>query len=188
MIISFSGNPGAGKSTIAKMLAEKLNWPRYYIGAIRRQKAAKHGMTLAEYNQFGESDPTTDEEVDEYQKNLGATKDNFIIEGRTSWYFIPHSFKIFLAVSREEGAKRVFKQLQSSQKRNEDHGLNDITAVIKSHQARKISDDLRYKQYFNINVYDQKNYDLVIDTTHTSIKEIFDKISAIITKKLQKSD
>jgi CMP/dCMP kinase len=108
MIISFSGAEGAGKSTIAKMLAEKLNWPRYYMGGLRRQKAKERGLTLAQYNELGEKDPATDREVDEYQKELGEKEDNFIIEGRTSWYFIPHSIKIYLDVNDEEGAKRVY--------------------------------------------------------------------------------
>lgn len=58
--------------------------------------SAKRGMTLAEYNKLGETDPSTDIEVDEYQKKLGETEDNFIIEGRTSWHFIPHSLKFLL--------------------------------------------------------------------------------------------
>ena len=43
MIISISGFPGSGKSTIAKLLAEKLKWPRYYMGGLRRE-AAKKGV------------------------------------------------------------------------------------------------------------------------------------------------
>ena len=108
MIISLSGAEGAGKSTIAKMLAAKLGWPRYYMGRIWREKAQEKGLTLVEYQKMGETDPSIDREIDEYQKKLGETLDNFVIEGRTSWYFIPHSFKIFLDVSPEEGAKRIF--------------------------------------------------------------------------------
>ena len=185
MIISFSGEPGSGKSTIAKMLAEKLDWPRYYMGGLRRKKAAERGMTLAQYNKLGESDPTTDTEVDEYQKKLGETNDNFIIEGRTSWHFIPHSYKIYLDVDKKEGAKRVLKQLRKNKNRNEDLGLKTIDDMVKSIQARKKSDNLRYKKYFNINAYDKKNYNLVIDTTNMKINEVFEKIYAIIAKKLK---
>ncbi|NUM42573.1 MAG: AAA family ATPase, partial [Leptospiraceae bacterium] len=102
MIISISGAHGSGKSTVAQMLAKKLFWPRYYIGGLRREAAKKRGLTLAEYNALGETDPTTDTEVDEYQRQLGLSSDNFIIEGRTSWYFIPHSFKVYLDVSEAE--------------------------------------------------------------------------------------
>ncbi|MCX6797924.1 MAG: AAA family ATPase [Candidatus Falkowbacteria bacterium] len=60
MIISISGNHGSGKSTIAESLADKLNWPRYYMGGLRRAAAKKRGLTLAEYNKLGEVDPKTD--------------------------------------------------------------------------------------------------------------------------------
>src|SRR4030042_2827527 len=105
MIISISGTPSSGKSTVAKMLAAKLSWPRFYIGGMRRERACELNMTLAEYNKWGETNPETDLSFDEYQKHLGETQDNFIIEGRTSWYFIPRSYKIFLDIDLKAAAK-----------------------------------------------------------------------------------
>lgn len=175
MIITISGAAGSGKSTIAKMLAEKLGWPRYYIGGLRRQKAKERGMTLAEYNKLGEADPSTDIEVDEYQKELGEEEDNFIIEGRTSWYFIPNSFKIYLDVNEKEGARRVFMELQKENKRNEDSALDSYKDVLESMRGRIKSDKKRYEKYYDINVYDKNNYDCVVDTTGLSINEVFEK-------------
>ncbi len=176
MIISISGAAGSGKSTIAKMLAEKFGWPRYYIGGLRRQKAKEKGMTLAEYNKMGETDPSTDFEVDEYQKELGEKEDNFIIEGRTSWYFIPNSFKIYFDVDEKEGARRIFQDMKNSQKRNEGKGLKSVEDVLRSARERKRSDIKRYKKYYNIDVYDKKNYDYVLDTTDLTPEEVFDII------------
>ena len=120
MIISISGAHGSGKSTLAKELAKKLGWPRYYMGGLRREAAEKKGLTLAEYNKLGENNPETDKEVDEYQRELGKTQDNFIIEGRTSWYFIPHSLKIYLDTSAEVGAQRIWKDIiEKGERKNE---------------------------------------------------------------------
>jgi cytidylate kinase len=177
MIISFSGAEGAGKSTIAKMLAENLGWPRYYIGGLRREKARERGLTLAEYNKLGEKDPATDREVDEYQKELGKKEDNFIIEGRTSWYFIPHSIKIYLEVSKAEGARRVKKELDSKNNRNEKAENKDLDSVIKLLEERRKSDDKRYQKYYNIkNAHNHKHFDLVIDTTKNKPAEVLEKI------------
>jgi cytidylate kinase len=49
-------------------------------GWFASRKAKQRGLTLAEYNQLGETDPETDKEVDQYQRELGEKKDNFIIE------------------------------------------------------------------------------------------------------------
>jgi len=127
MIISLSGAHGSGKSTIAQKLAEELNWPRYNIGGLRRAAAQKRGLTLAEYNKLGETDPQTDREVDEYQKELSRTQDNFIIEGRASWYFIPRSLKIYLDVTPDVGAERIWQHLQTKTDRaNEDKNMQTI--------------------------------------------------------------
>ena len=90
MIISLSGNPGSGKSTVAKRLAADLGFERFYIGRMRREVARKKGMTLAEFNKWGEEGNDADAEFERYVEELGKTKDNFIIESRTAFHFIPH--------------------------------------------------------------------------------------------------
>jgi CMP/dCMP kinase len=188
MIISISGSHGSGKSTIAKMLSNKFGWPSYSMGGLRREAAKKKGLTLAEHNKLGEEDPSTDLEVDLYQKNLGQTKNNFIIEGRTSWYFIPHSLKIFLDVKKEIGAKRIFDHLGKENDRNEGRNLNTLNDVVLSVTERYESDKKRYKKYFNIDVYDHSNYDFYLDTSNLSIEDVFKKtLTFIKEKKKEKS-
>jgi len=189
MIISISGNHGSGKSSIAQMLANKLNWPRYYMGGLRRQAAKKLGLTLAEYNKLGENDPKTDLAVDEYQAKLGRTKDDFIIEGRTSWYFIPHSLKIYLDVDDQAAARRIFKSLKKEKEqaaRNEDAGLKTVKDVLKSLKARKQSDIKRYRRYFGFNPYLKKHYDFYLDTTDLTLKQVFKAVFGFVQTNLDK--
>jgi cytidylate kinase len=143
------------------------------MGGLRREMAQKKGMTLAEYNKLGETDISTDQEVDEYQKKLAETQDNFIIEGRTSWYFIPRSLKIYIDVSPEEGAKRVFGSLQKKNNRNEANNLLSWQDVMASAEERVASDRRRYQQYYNIDAYDPKNYDFYIDSTNLTVEQVF---------------
>jgi len=184
MIISLSGAPGSGKSTIAQMLADKLSWPRYYMGGLRREAAKKRGMTLAEYNKLGENDPSTDTDVDNYVKELGEKEDNFIIEGRTSWYFIPHSLKIYLDVDPKEGAKRIFGSLQRKNNRNEGENLNSVEDVLASTSERMASDKRRYRQYYDIEVYDKKNYDFCLDTTDLTPNQVFSRVFGWVQERL----
>ncbi|MFH0840424.1 MAG: cytidylate kinase family protein [bacterium] len=184
MIISLSGLPGSGKSFIAEKLAHKLGWPRYYMGGLRRKMAEEKGLTLAEYNKLGETDPSTDLEVDTYQRKLGQTEDNFVIEGRTSWYFIPKSLKIFLSIDPRVGSERIFKELQEENNRNEDAGLHTIEDVIESNAKRMASDNRRYQKYFNIDAFDENNFDYVLDTSNLSKDEVFEKVLAYVEKTL----
>ncbi len=182
MIITINGLPGSGKTTIAKRIADSLGYEHYYMGKIRREAAKKRGMTLAEYNTWGETDPTTDTEVDDYVKTLGSTKDNFVIESRTAWYLIPQSIKIFITVDPLIGATRVFKELQTSSHRNEDSELKNIQSVLISHQKRMASDRLRYQKYYGIDYSALNNFDFVIDTSELSPDEVFHQTMKFINK------
>jgi len=186
MIISFSGAPGSGKSTIAQMLADKLGWPRYYMGGLRREAAQKRGLSIEEYNKLGETDIKTDQEVDEYQRILGQEQDNFVIEGRTSWYFIPHSLKIYLDVDPKVGAKRIFGHLQQKNDRNEAKGLDTWQAVMESNQQRIASDNKRYQQYYLIDIHNPKNYDFSLDTTNLDQNQVFQAVSEFVQQALDK--
>jgi cytidylate kinase len=184
MIISFAGWPGSGKSTIAKSVAAELGWPYYSMGQLRREAAKRRGMTLEEYNQLAMTDISTDLEVDEYQSKLGKEQDNFVIDGRTSWHFIPQSYKIFLTVDPQVGAERIFQELQQGGDRNEGYNLNTVEAVLNSNYERVNNDRKRYQQYFGIDVYDLANYDEVVDTTNLTIDEVIAKVRALVKERL----
>lgn len=185
MIITITGEPGSGKSTIGKRLAQSLNYEHFYIGQIRRDAAKKRGMTLAQYNKFGETNPETDKEVDDYQESLGKKRDNFVIEGRTSWFFIPNSIKIYISVNPLEGAKRVFKELQAENNRNEDSNLLTVEDVIRSHKEREQSDALRYQKYYKIDYFNKSVYDVVVDTTNLNPDEAFLEVWKYVEEKVK---
>ena len=180
MIISFNGNEGSGKSTIAKKVAEKIGYPRYYMGQIFRDMAAKRGLTLVEYLKLGETDPTVDKEVDDYLVDLSKKENDFVIESRTAWHFIPQSLKIYLRVDEEEGARRIFQELQKENNRNEIKGNFSLDDILRKTRERKTTDNARYMKYYQINIREDKNYDFVLDTTNLNIEEVFEKTMEFI--------
>lgn len=182
MIISFGGSEGSGKSGMAKRLAKELGWPYYDMGSLRRSRATELGLTLEEYNKLGEIDPRTDTEVDEYQKKLGQEQDNFVIVGRTSWHFIPHSLKIFLKVSLEVGSQRVYNDLVN--RKQEASNLKTLEDVRASLKRRLASDIYRYQTYFKIDVYDPQHFDVIIETDNLSEEEVYQKILQFVQEKL----
>jgi predicted cytidylate kinase len=182
MIISFNGDEGSGKSTIAEKVAQELGYPRYYMGQIFRDMAKKKGMTIAEYVKSGEKDPNVDKEVDDYFLQLAKKQNNFVLESRTAWHLLPESLKIYLKVEEVEGVKRIFKALQKDNVRNEIRNLDSIDSVLKNIRKRRKTDDIRYKKYYGINIRDMKNYDFVLDTTKLSPHEVFEETIAFIKK------
>jgi len=170
MIITISGKVGSGKSSIGKFVAEKLGFKYYCIGDLRREMARKRGITIWELNKIGEKDPSTDKGPDKFAEDKGKTEDNFVMEGRTSFHFIPQSLKIFLDVDPKIGAKRVFIHERNREK------YKNFEEAIKKINERHESDNKRYKKYYNLDVFDKKNYDYIINTTNLTIKEVADKI------------
>ena len=64
MIITISGKPGSGKSTVAKIIAAKLGLNKYSIGDLRGKMALDRGITIDELNEVGEKEDFTDKEAD----------------------------------------------------------------------------------------------------------------------------
>lgn len=166
MRITISGTPGSGKSTIAQFLAEKMDLERYYMGGILRELSKKRGLTLRQYLELGEKDPTVDKEVDDYQVSL-ADEDDWVIEGRTSFHLLPDSIKVFITVSPQVGVQRIF---DDKKERNEG-SFNTVEDLMIETEKRMQSDRKRYHKYYGIDVFDPENYDIVIDTTDLSLEE-----------------
>ncbi|HLD57434.1 MAG TPA: cytidylate kinase family protein [archaeon] len=171
MIITIAGNLGSGKSTVAKILANELGYKHYSMGDLQRSIAKKRGITLVELQKLEEKDPSIDKEVDQTQVDLGKQQDNFVIDSRIGWHFIPHSVKIFLKVSDQEAARRIFNQKREDEKYNKT--LEQTLSGIKS---RKTSELKRFKEYYNLDYEDVSNYDLVVDTTKINPAQVAQKV------------
>lgn len=180
MIITINGDHGSGKSTIAKKLAEKLRFEHFSAGDFYRAMAQERGMTLLEILELGEKDPSIDKEVDDRTKKIGIKKDNFIMDSRLAWHFIPNSIKILLKVDEEEGAKRMIK---ANGRDNEDKNRKTIGDIIQSNRRRLKTDNKRYEMYYNLNVWDKENYDFVLDTTDLDIEEVLEKVLEFVKSK-----
>ena len=170
MIITISGRAGAGKSTMAMLLAKKLNLAHYSTGDFMRNMAKERGVSLLELSRIAERNKSIDKELDRWQVELGKKHDNFVIDGRLSGFFIPNSIKIFLDAEKKERARRILKD-----KRKEETS-DSIAGMMKELHKRELSEIKRYKEYYGFNCYKKKYYDIVIDSTKSSKQETLRKI------------
>ncbi|MDD5163278.1 MAG: cytidylate kinase family protein [Candidatus ainarchaeum sp.] len=186
MIITISGMPGSGKSTLAKEIAEKLGLKHYSAGGFMREIAGERGVNLLELGRMAEHDKSIDRQVDLWTEKLGKTKDNFIIDSRLAWHFIPNSIKIFLEISMSEAARRVYKDMRKDEQEN-----TSMKKTFENMKKRLASEKKRYRDLYGINYLDKKNFDIIINSTHTTKKQKLEKtIQAIkrIMKKSQKNN
>ena len=176
MIITISGKAGSGKSTVAKELAKQLNLQHFSIGDIMRKMAKEKNISLIELGKQAEKDESIDKELDGRQMELRA-EDNFVIDGRLTAHFIPNSdAKVFLDCDDKVRAERILKD----ERKDEDY--KDINEVIEKINEREESERKRYKQYYDVDFYNKKLYNLIIDTTSISVKDVVDKIVIALSK------
>jgi cytidylate kinase len=186
MIITLGGMPGSGKSTVGKYLSERFKLKKYSMGDLRRRMAVDRGMTLEELNKLGEKEAWTDKDADDYQKNVLAKEDGFVIDGRLSWFFIPDSIKIYLKVDAKKGAERIFKE-QRGESRGEKK-WNSAEEVQKFNEERVKSDAKRYKQLYDIDPTVLENYDIIIDTSEMNIMEMNLAVEKAVLKFLEEKE
>lgn len=187
MIISFNGDHGSGKSTIAKKVAETLKYPRFYMGQMFRDMAKERNMTVEEFDKLCKADSSLDKKVDDSVIKLAKENDNFVIESRTAWHFIPRSIKIYLKVDDKEAAKRIFKESNNENRKNESNSFNSEDNILKSLKNRKINDDKRYMALYSLDIRKKSNYDFILDTTNLSIEDVFHKVMEFINSKQEKN-
>ena len=178
MIITISGMPGSGKTSVGEMLAKKLGFKHYSIGDLRGKMAQERGLTIDELNKLGEKEPWTDKEADEYMRKLGKTEDNLVFDARLGFHFIPHSKKVFLKVDPRVGAERIFK----APRRPDEPQYESVEQVIEENRNRVESDRKRYEKWYRVDCLDKGNYDLVVDTTKLTKEQVLEKILTFVKK------
>jgi len=183
MIITISGNAGAGKTTVGRLLAKKLGYNYYDIGTLRKIAAQKRGLTIEDYNIYGMTHPETDMDADAETIRLSNTEDNFVIQGRLAYHFIPKSLKIYFTIDPDVAAYRLSLDNDNPERisKSKQASLDTIRSLC---IERDESDILRYRKIYGIQDFtDKKNYDLIIDTSNITPEQIVEKIMTRITDK-----
>src|SRR5262249_39593600 len=98
VLITISGLPGSGKTTVAQLVARTLGLEHVYAGDIFRKQAEAQGLTLEEYQRRAETDHSIDRALDDQMRSRAA-QGNAVLEGRLA---------AFMAEAAGQTALRVF--------------------------------------------------------------------------------
>ena len=168
--ISLAGDLGSGKSTVGAILKDRFNAEIISIGKIQRAMASELNMDTCEFNKYQETHPEFDKILDgklaDYEDQVG----NFIFDSRMAWHFVPSAFSVYLACDGKEAAKRVI------QANRQDETYASVDEAYSRLLLRRQREQKRYHDFYNVDITDMANYQLVVDTTGKTPDEVAEEI------------
>lgn len=162
-IITLSGRPGSGKSSTADRISEMLGYTRYSSGETVRNLTHKRKITLSEFNKQAEVHPEMDHEIDEELRKLRDHND-IVIDSRLGFYWIPESFKVYLELSSNVAAERIFKDASNILRSEAGEKGSTVSDLMEQVDERMTSEKQRFHKLYGVDPYDTEHFDLVIDT------------------------
>lgn len=172
-IITICGGLGSGKSSTARMVAEKLGFEFFSSGDFFRQVGVELGISVNELNKKAETDTNIDEMVDAKLRGMRDTN-KVVIDSRTAYHWIPESFKVYLDLPVEIAKQRVLNSLKENKLRQQSEGSTTIEEVYEKMIERFESEQKRYWDLYKINNKNMTQYDLVVDTNKNNLVEVVD--------------
>lgn len=175
-IISISGNIAGGKSEICSILADMLCMQVYAASQSFRALSREYNMSLVDFNEYIKEKPEIDKKVEEKTAEYARLNNKIILDARLGWYVVPESFKVYIKADIDVASKRLksfcvrrgIEEQYETQKEAKE-------AILR----REALERERYKKQYGIDLDDEANYDLVVDS---SVKGLFEVANEIATE------
>jgi cytidylate kinase len=170
VLITVSGLPGSGTSTVARAVAAGLGIDHLDGGTVFRGLAREQGLSLADFARRAEADDAIDRALDDRLTERALVGD-VLVESRLAGWLVHRAgltgLKVWIDCDEEERARRVGAR----------DGL-DAGEALRANQEREASERARYRRYYDIDLADRSIYDLLIDSTDVAP----DRLVAIVER------
>ncbi len=170
MLITISGLPGSGKTTVARLVAGALGLEHVYAGDMFRRQAEAQGLSLEEYARRAETDHDIDRALDRQMRERAA-HGNAVLEGRLAAFMAEEAgvpaLRVFLHAPEDVRASRIVGREGG-----------DATRRLRELQEREASDARRYREIYGVDYHDRARYDLVLETAARSSEDLAREIVA----------
>lgn len=172
IVVTISGLHGTGKSTYARMLAEKFGLRHVSAGKLFRQFAADRGVSLAELSRVAATREELDLLVDEQTKRAAA-EGNVIIDGLLAGWMVGDQadIKVFLTASDPVRFNRIARREKVS-----------YEAAKRATMTREDYERRRFKRYYNLEIKDRSIYDVVLNTELLPLNGIVNVLWKLISE------
>jgi cytidylate kinase len=173
VLVTISGLPGSGTSTVARSVAEVLGVPRLDGGTVFRSLAVERGMNLVDFSLLAETDPTIDLALDQRLAER-AVAGGVVLESRLAGHIatnqgVAGAVRVWVACDEAERARRVATR----------ENLGE-PAALAANRNRERSERHRYRDYYDIDLDDLDVYDLLLDSTAAPPDHLVTRILAAV--------
>jgi radical S-adenosyl methionine domain-containing protein 2 len=171
--ITLSGEVASGKSTVGKLLAERLGYAFTSIGNATREAAQARGMDIVSFQRACLLDPQEDRRIDRAFAAQCNTSEAAVIDYRLGFHFVKDAFHIFLRIAEATATER----LRNAGRNGESH----LTLP-----ERNATFQRQFQQVYGIDYTIAAHYDLVVDVDGMSsaeevVKDILERLRKALT-------
>lgn len=168
--ITITGDPGSGKTTFARNVAARTGYRLITTGNMFRELAMKKGISVAALNELAESQEEIDRQVDDYLKSLNESPEHLVLDSRMAWHFLRKALKIRLTIDPAVAVERIFRDEERAKSWND--RFPDLETAMNEVERRRQSEIHRYQALYGVDIGNDANFDLVIDTSGRSQDEV----------------
>lgn len=164
--ITISGKICTGKTTLLKFLEKELGWPIFMTGKLFREYVEENKLKLEEVKEQNEN---LTKKIDYQVRNMIYAKGNLIVDGWMSGIMasgLPNVLKVLLIcddnIRYQRFADREKINIDEAKKRVDERQSNWLNKLEKIYKRNDFMD--------------QKNYDLIVDTSNISSQAAVQKV------------
>lgn len=173
-IIALCGNISSGKSLVGEKLASRFSMKLYKASDKFRSWAREANMSLVEYNEYVKNNPELDRKMEMSTGEYAKSHNNIIIDARLGFFVVPTSFKVYLKVDLDTATSRMMGDLV---RRGLEEKYSSFAEAKQAIVARETAEQDRYLKLYGVNIRDENNFDLVVDTSHRTPDEVVELIA-----------
>jgi cytidylate kinase len=174
VLVTVSGLPGSGTSTVAHLLAQRLGVAHIDGGTVFRAMASERGLDLRAFSAVAEANPDIDVELDARLAAF-ARGGNLVLESRLAGWIAANEgiagTRVWIDGDERVRAQRVARREEI-----------ELPQALEANRAREASERRRYATLYGIDLDDRSVYDLVIDATNQSAESVAESIATAASK------